>query len=235
VTERNPPIFLQTQAHPAEDVRRWLSGLVADTSGVIASGDLAVTPSTGMTVSVAGGRAYVPGSEATFQGSYFVENRGATVLTVTGGDATQPRRDLVVARVRDASYSGAVNSWALAIVNGTPAASPADPAAPANSLTLARLTVPAGASAIGSVTITDLRRRAVPAGVPVFSSSTDRAVAIPSPTTGMLSFLTSPGAGLLPRYEYHDGSAWVRLRPNITVSTASPSGGEDGDVWVKVV
>lgn len=235
MTAQNPPIFLQTQSHPSEDVRRWLATLVYDATGVVGSGDLAVTAATGLNVSVAGGRAYIPGTQATYQGSYFVENRGAATVTITAGHATLARRDLIVAKVEDSAYSGATNAWSLAVVTGTPAASPSEPAAPANSLTLAMLSVPAAAASISAVTITDRRAMVVPKGVPVFTNSTDRTLKVPSPTAGMLSFLTTPGAGLLPRYEYYNGSAWVRLRPEVTVSTSAPSGGEDGDVWITVV
>lgn len=236
MTAQNPPIFLQTTAagHPAEDVRRWIATLTRDTPGVIGSGDLAVTAATGMNVTVAGGRAFISGTQGTYQGSYFAENRGTSTLTVSGGHATYTRKDLVVARIEDAAYSGATNAWSLAIIAGTPAASPAEPSAPANSITLAMITVPAGATSIAQVTITDRRVVSIPPGVPVFTDSTTRARAIPTPTAGMLTFITAPGAGLSARYEVYNGSAWVRLRPEITVSTSAPSGGEDGDVWITV-
>jgi hypothetical protein len=31
-----------------------------------------------------------------------------------------------------------------------------------------------------------------------------------------------------------NGSSWINVIPNITVSTASPTGGENGDLWLKI-
>jgi hypothetical protein len=58
--------------------------------------------------------------------------------------------------IQDAFYSGVNKQALLEILTGTPAASPADPATPANWMSLARVRVNAGASSLG--TITDLRQ-----------------------------------------------------------------------------
>jgi hypothetical protein len=230
---QNPPAFLQTQPHPAEGVRRMTAALAGTGKGVNGAADMFVSAATAMNLNVAGGTAWIPGSESIYQGSYFVENRGATTVTVTGGNATFPRKDLVVARVQDATYSGAVSSWSLAVIAGTPAASPTLPTAPVNSIILATLDVPANASAIASVTITDVRPRATPPTVPIFANATDRLRGIPAPVGGMLSVLWTSG---VPRIESYDAgiSTWKRIVPTVTVSSAAPSGGEAGDVWLQV-
>lgn len=158
MTVQNPAIFLQAGSHPAEDVRRFLGSLPMP--GVVTLGDLAVTEKSGtpnMSVDVAGGRAFIAGTEATYQGTYMVENRGAANLAVAAADPTNARKDLVVARVKDAAYSGATNAWELAVVTGTPAPSPSEPAVPANSLVLALVTVAAGTTSITNANITDRR------------------------------------------------------------------------------
>lgn len=160
MTVQNPAVFLQSEAHPAEDVRRMLTAIAGTTGGVVDTGALAVSETSGapsMGVDVAGGRAWIAGSEATYQGVYFAENRGVETLTIGASDPTNGRYDLIVAKVEDSAYSGSVNAWSLVVVAGTADPSPVDPATPANSITLARVTVGAGVSTITDANITDLR------------------------------------------------------------------------------
>lgn len=210
MTEKNPAIFLQAGSHPAEDVRRFV-GAVAIFGGVVGMNDLAVsqngTPN--MTVSVAGGRAFIPGDEGTYQGTYFVENRSTTSLAIATADATNPRIDLVVAKVQDAGYSGATNAWSLAVVTGTPAASPSAPTKPANSIVLARIAVAAGDTAINTADITDYR----------FAQTGQSLVTAPGGTVTCLSTNrpASPWEGLkiyetdTNRFWVYNGSAWRLL------------------------
>lgn len=175
MAERTPPLYLQASSHPAEDDRLGVSSVYGKTAGVIGSGDLAVsangTPN--MSVNVAAGRAVIVGSESSLQGAYHVVNDATKNLTISTANGTNPRRDLIVAKVQDAAYSGATNSWSLAIVTGAAAPSPVDPATPANSITLARVAVAANATSITSGNITDLRPRAAGlAGIRVATSST---------------------------------------------------------------
>jgi len=141
-------------------VRRWQKSVTRDAEGVLSSTDLLVSEKSGtpdMSVDVAGGACMVLGTEATYQGTYFMENRSTTNLVISAADATNARWDLVVAKVEDSDYSGATDAWSLAVVTGTPAASPADPAVPDNSITLARVTVAALDSSIEDADVTDLR------------------------------------------------------------------------------
>jgi hypothetical protein len=90
-------------------------------------------------------------------GVYTFYNDATVTLTVTTADPTNPRIDRVVATVRDAYYTGALNNVILQVVAGTPAGSPVAPALPANSITLATVAVGAGATAITNANITDTR------------------------------------------------------------------------------
>jgi len=152
----NPPVFIQGGSHPAEDVRRMFAALTKDDEGVVAASDMAVaekgTPD--MSVDISAGRAWIKGTESTFQGTYFVESRAAENVAVTAADATNPRIDLVVAKVEDSVESGAVDAWSLVVVAGTPAGSPVAPAQPASSLLLATVAVAALASSIVDANIT---------------------------------------------------------------------------------
>ncbi|MHB8671815.1 MAG: hypothetical protein ACYDAD_14855, partial [Acidimicrobiales bacterium] len=129
-------------------------------------GDLAVTANgtPNMSVNVAAGEIWIPGSITTRQGLYYGLNDASVNLTITPSDPTNPRNDLVVATVQDAQYAGATNTWLLQVIAGTPAGTPLDPTVPANSYKLARVVVAANAASIVSGNITDLRSAIVPAG-----------------------------------------------------------------------
>ncbi len=159
MTEQNPAIFIQAGSHPAEDVRRYIETVTADTEGIVDSAHLLVdengTPN--MSVDVAAGRCFVLGTEATFQGTYFCENRASVNKAIAASDPTNPRIDLVVAKIQDANYSGATNAWSIAVVTGTPNASPSAPSMPNNSLLLATIAVAATVTTIVDANITDNR------------------------------------------------------------------------------
>lgn len=164
MTVQNPPAWLADASiqHNADDVRRLFSTLFHDGEGVFESDGMEVTQKGGgadMSVDVNTGRCIVQGTEATYQGSYFCQNQGTTNLAIGAADATNPRIDLVVAQVRDSAYSGADDDWRLYVVPGTAAASPSEPAIPANSYVLARVDVAASASSITNGDITDRRDR----------------------------------------------------------------------------
>lgn len=162
--EKNPPSWTQGGAHPAENDRLLLKSLldsiggVGPNHGVVGDLDLRVIAvGSSMAVSVFGGGAFIQASEPGALGSYHVYNDGTKNVVIPAADPTNPRIDLIVARVRDAQYSGAVNSWAIEVVQGIAAGSPVQPAAPDNSLTLARVAVGANVTSISSSNITDLR------------------------------------------------------------------------------
>jgi hypothetical protein len=132
--------------------------------GILAADALAVT-TTGAAnkgVVVAPGMASVRGTFAGQDGCYIVGNDANVTLTLADRSAaTNSRRDLIVAQVRDATYSGASNDWQMAIVQGTAAVSPVDPTVPASSIVLARVTIPPGANPFNTTgMITDLRPHA---------------------------------------------------------------------------
>lgn len=158
MTVQSTPFAIQSGGESAESFRRTQQATFVN-PGIVRSGDLAITAqlTPNMSVRVAAGQIVLPGNEATHQGYYHGENRATVTLAVNASDPTNPRRDLVVARVRDAAYSGATNSFAIEVVTGTPAASPTDPAIPFNAWVLARINVTAGATSITNGMIDDLR------------------------------------------------------------------------------
>lgn len=162
----------------AETFRQAPSSLLAST-GVVASGDLAVTQNStpNMSVDVAAGQIWIPGTLAsttgfstnvgnqagyglptTFneQGCYYGWNNGTVNLQIAAADPTNPRIDLVVAYIQDAAYSGSTNQPTLGVVTGTPGSGFAPPA-PASAVALAQVSVAAGATSITTADIFDQR------------------------------------------------------------------------------
>lgn len=159
MAEQNPCFVLQGSNHPADGFRRMVKAL-REQGGVVATGDMAVTQNgtPNMSVNVAAGQAAIDGTEnATLQGSYETTNDATKNLTIAASDPTNPRNDLVVAKVQDSNYSGGALAWSLAVVTGTPAGSPVDPAVPANAIVIARVRVDATVTSIVNAKITDLR------------------------------------------------------------------------------
>lgn len=213
MTINTPPLFLQTEAHDAESFRRGLGLLTNGRGGLLRPTDFAVSQKAGgtnMSVDVAGGQVAIIGTEATYQGTYLVENRGVANLAISAAHPTNGRRDFVVLRIRDSVYSGSDDQVTLEVVTGTPSGSPADPALPSGTvMVLARIVVGAAVSTITNANITDLRQSysasqngllTSPGGVIVCTSTTR-----PSPAhEGMVIFETNTDMHLT-----YDGSAWV--------------------------
>lgn len=173
MTEVNPPGFQQNAGavHSAEIMREAFNvltgGRFSNSFSQRARGG--VHPNLGgflfvsqngtpnMSVQISTGHALVAGTEGATQGSYVCFNDATVNRTVAASDPSLPRIDIVVARVRDSVYSGATNAWALEVVTGVAASSPAVPTAPANSMILAQVAVAAGATTIVNGNITNLQ------------------------------------------------------------------------------
>lgn len=166
----NPPFVLTNvgATHTAENDRTSIGALLtgASTTGSLIArggvapalgGGMAVATSSGLTVTVASGVVFIPGSQGVKQGVYICTNDATVSVTLDTAHGTLPRIDLIVARVQDTQYSGAVDSWTIEKVTGTAASSPSAPTAPANTITLAQITVPAAASSLISGNISDVR------------------------------------------------------------------------------
>lgn len=153
-----PPHYTQCGCHTAQGDRQVLSSLVCE-EGVAfdTGGALAVAPSTpsAMSVVVESGNAFIQGDNTIWQGMYHVSNDGSVTLPVTAADPSQDRIDLVVAEVRDSTYTGTSCDWRLSVIEGVPGSPPGSPAVPVNAIPLAQFTVFAGATTVP--TVTDLR------------------------------------------------------------------------------
>ena len=222
MAEVTPPGFLQNagNVHTAEILRSSYSGLlhgVRTASSLVARGGVVLgmggslnvlqNGSPNMSVNVSSGQAYVPGTEGTKQATYVCVNDATKNLTITAADGTNPRIDIIVAKVQDTLYSGAVNSWSLAVVTGTPSGSPAIPTAPANSILLAQVLVGAGVTSIVNANITDRRVYMAAAGgvIPCASNSRPDTTTVP-PGTIIYEADTTLHRKLI-------GSSWLLLSP----------------------
>lgn len=157
------PFALQNGSHSADLFRQAVSSFVPPGGGIVTTGDFAVTqtgtPSMGVLVGV--GRLWIPGTNVgnvtggnfSSQAMYYGQNDAPYVVSVPTSDPVNPRIDVVYATVKDSQYTGSLNSGSISIVSGAPSASPATPAIPANSLALAKITVPANASSIVNANI----------------------------------------------------------------------------------
>lgn len=101
--------------------------------------------------------------ERTGQGPYACFTETPKVLTADAADASNPRRDIVYCQLRDGAAplsDPAPHGPVLGIVNGTPAATPADPALPVGAIPLARLRRDAGVNTVAVGKVDVLRRGA---------------------------------------------------------------------------
>jgi hypothetical protein len=155
---RTPPSWQQNASHPAENDRLTTQGLWR-TSGILSAADLAVTQNSvaNMSVNVALGWASIVGNYQSNMGSYIAYNDATTNLTITTANGSNPRIDRIVMTVSDAYYTGSLNQVAFQVLAGTPAASPAAPATPTNSISLATVLVGTGVTSILTANITDTR------------------------------------------------------------------------------
>jgi len=116
---------------------------------------LQVNASSGMSVTVNAGVAFVQGSTSATAGMYTGCLDTTSTLTATTSDPTNPRIDNVIVQFVDNGNN--TSTGTINIQAGTPAASPVAPTLPANSLLLAQLSVGAGVSSITAGNITDKR------------------------------------------------------------------------------
>jgi hypothetical protein len=174
----SPPVYLQNASLPSSTDRAVLAALLRGTLGSPRPGVLP-TGATGesainVTASTpADNKVTVPGMVVVIPdagiGAYIGVNDAPLAVTVPAAHATLDRKDLVVAQVADSTLGGSVDTFTIVTVSGTPAASPAAPAVPARSVSLAEVFVTHGGSTViasGNIvqkaTLTGLRGTVVP-------------------------------------------------------------------------
>jgi hypothetical protein len=144
-----PPIRGNT--FEPEVYRQGIYALGEGRVGVVKSADFAVTQNgtPNMSVNVAAGIALVAGTaNVPVQGIYNAYNDAAVNLALAASNPSNPRIDLICLTIDDQFYGSADNTSLLQVVTGTPGASPAVPATPANTLVLAHVYVTAATTTI---------------------------------------------------------------------------------------
>lgn len=205
---------LGSPSYTAQQDRLMMLGL-AGTEGVrlmpsTTTGELAVT-TTGAangSANVSAGHILIAG--ATGQGAYYAYNDAATTVGPFAANSSgNPRIDVVVVRVTDSASP----SVALAILQGTPAASPTAPTVTKTTGTievaLAQVAIPNGwttSTTLSAGNITDVRPKSFVVNSQVSATTTAGiAVQIPSPTVGQIVL---DGNGIARIY---DGTGWAVL------------------------
>ena len=125
-------------------------------------GAMAVTVAGGMNIQVNAGYCCVPNSSSALQGGYIFGIMNAQTFTLAPASLTNPRIDIIVANVADLGTNA--SAAYVQVIAGTPAASPAVPTAPVNSITLAQVLVGAAVNSVTSANITDTRAYVVAPG-----------------------------------------------------------------------
>lgn len=161
MAEIQPPSFMTGCYTPQQFRLLWGSVLCDEGVADRAGGDLLVTPSEpGLSVDVAAGQAWIYGDTVADQSIYGVYSNSVKHLVLATANPTDPRVDLIVATVRDATYSGTDNDWVIQVVQGVASPAPTPPVAPSSSIVLAQIAVPAGATSLTAGNITDTRTQA---------------------------------------------------------------------------
>lgn len=151
------------------------AGVLKARSGVRSPLDFIVTQhgTPNLSVDVTAGQALIQGTEAAGQGAYIYTADAASTVTLDAADGTNPRNDVIILRIQDQDYSGAVDGPTIEKVTGSAAVTPVDPATDDNCLVIARVRVNANATSVTNANITDLRPYTAALGglIPVLSTA----------------------------------------------------------------
>lgn len=157
MVESNPQEFVASACYTFESFRRVFGSLVC-VDGVVdrIGGDLKVTAAGGASidVSVAAGSAFITGDLNNAVGVYHVTNDTAKAVTIAANGAGSARIDLIIGSVYDSQYIGAVDQWAIEVVQGVAGAgTPAVPTSTrAGYILLGSVSVPASGGTPSVVT-----------------------------------------------------------------------------------
>lgn len=136
------------RVYDATDFAAYFGNLVSDGVFYASATNLQATPGNGLAVSVAAGSAWING--------YRYENTDDLNLPLTTANGSNPRIDRIVVRLSQVS-----RNIQLAVVDGTPAATPSAPALTRTSdvyeLGIADVLIPTAATSIATNNITDTR------------------------------------------------------------------------------
>jgi hypothetical protein len=188
-------------------------------------GAMGITAPGGMAVSVNAGYCCCPNSSSALQGGYVFGLMTSQSLTVPAADPVNPRVDLVVAYVTDLGTNA--SSSYVAYVAGTAASSPVAPSVPANSITLASLSIPGATTSVTSAMITDERSYVVaPGGIlPIQNAASAPAVPASQFMYNLATNQLVQGSGTAGVVSLPSVLPWV---PQIAIKTSNTLAGSAG-------
>ena len=170
-----PPLYMQEQAYPAQLDRMFLMDMTSGLGQLFSSGSYVVSQraaGANLSVDVAAGRAVVPGTDTTNQGSYYCWSDAVTNVPINTPPGTgQSRIDTIVVQVQDDFVTGGgVSQFQIVPIQGTAATtgSQVQPTLPASCLALANVLVGPSVGSIVTANITDRRpgsRQNLPRGL----------------------------------------------------------------------
>lgn len=198
----------------AEDFRLSAGGIfvpasaINDRTGVTSVPVLTGTGS--LTATVGPFSCLIDGTSNSLQGSYWVTLDAATTITIGAGN-TQARIDLISMQIQDNAYDGSGFQRAqLVVTAGTPSGSPVAPAAPANSISLWTLPVPALASSVTFSTATAVfPYTAAVGGIIPVRASTDQPAVVNGVGFRWRLDVTAAAGSVSPLESSTDGTTWV--------------------------
>lgn len=189
----SPAYVMDGTTIDGEVMRRAIGSLISPYGGIVTPGDLAVAQQAvpNMSVQIGIGQCWIPGTSSGSQGMYYSRNGAPVTVTISAANATNPRIDMVVAQVIDQTYAGSGHSCAPVVMTGTPTAGATIVpgagylagvgAAPASSMILAYVLVPANAT---SIVTADILNIAPPAALALGISGSTVRGAVNIATTG---------------------------------------------------
>jgi len=176
MTERNPPVWMQSGTYNAVD-DRMVTGLLSDrtfTSGASAFSGImggvvppfnqlaATVPGNTMKFSIGSGAVIVPSITTSPPGAFLCYNDGSSEITFDIESSGNPRYDIVYAEVLDQTAGDLTSTWRFGVKKGAPSASPTRPILTGTQYPLYQVkVVPAaqngGVNKVMATQLTDLR------------------------------------------------------------------------------
>lgn len=132
----------------------------ADASSNVPTALIASAAGSGLNITIRPGSALV--ERGTLVGPYGVTSQTTATVTLNTADATNPRIDRVDLQVLDGALgdNGGTSQTAFVVTSGTASGTPALPAAPANSIPICQVLLPAGTVLVTNGMITRTRKSA---------------------------------------------------------------------------
>lgn len=225
------PILTNGATHSAQQFRMLVRDLARNAEGITQGDDLKVTQRStpGAGVSVGDGSGVIKGRVNTFQGHYAACNIGTAdvPISATGGSA---RSDMVILRIEDPEYEGALNPVTdqiayFQVISGVSSSATAIPDG-RTGIPLARIDIPSSTSTITNAMITDLRKVANPRRERTLKTQSPTGLSADiSGTSGTFSVFSTASGWFIPVPDWATTAVLSLAAGQIRYNTAAYFGG----------